>query len=135
LHILGGCTGERKEDLLTDMWCLDLTTFGWTLESPHRHGAWPLPAFFHSTVLTRVGAVTFGGVIDPTPGIAHEGGAPSWEARTSAVQVLPLGLPTLLDLCLHAVAKGGPDAIAEVTESGLMFPEHVTEGLTPPSAA
>jgi hypothetical protein len=109
------------------MWCLDLTTFTWQKES-HRHGAWPMPAFFHSTVLTRVGAVTFGGVMaDPMK--------PAREVRTSAVQVLPLAVPTLLDMCLHAVAKGGPDAVAEVTESGLMFPQHVTEGLAPPSAA
>ena len=125
-HILGGCNGSHVHNLLEDMWQLDLNNWTWRRESPHNHGAWPVASFFHSTVMSRVGAVTFGGVttVEGEDGLRRE-------QRTSAVQVLAFEVPSLVELCLHAVAAQGPTVVAEVLEAGAHFPKHVLDGLAP----
>ena len=86
--------------------------------------------------MSRVGAVNFGGVA----AVVKEGShaphpANLTEARTAAVQVLPLALPSLTDLCLHAVARHGPSTIAEALRQGVSFPEYILAGLVPEAAA
>lgn len=90
LYMIGG--GINNEDVLSDIWKLDLQTFEWH-QVTSSLSLWPVPAMFHVAEITQSGLlVTFGGKSQENQ-----------VSRTNAICVLRMRIPTLQELCLHAL--------------------------------
>eukprot|EP00039_Didymoeca_costata_P008062 m.107445 g.107445 ORF g.107445 m.107445 type:complete len:526 (-) comp13930_c0_seq1:1411-2988(-) len=89
MYIFGGTGGFGVHK---DVWYLDLDSYTW-----HKVETWLEATYFHTTVLTETGFISFGGVEN----ITHDRMP---EERTNAVTSYRVKVPKLFHMCLEAIA-------------------------------